>query len=88
MPASSYHEPVADTPAAPRMPPTRQTPTQPSAPPFRPSGPPERQKRSLDDLRGIRGMGRRQEALRGNLPDDDAEDEAVDVPPFIKRRNM
>lgn len=55
--------------------------------PFRPSGPPERQKRSLDDLRGIRGMGRRQEALKGNPADDDAEAEAVDVPPFIKRRN-
>jgi cell division protein FtsZ len=89
MPASSYHEPVADasaTPAPPR-PSARPAPAQPPAPPFRPSGPPERQKRSLDDLRGIRGMGRRQEALRGNLPDDDYEGEAVDVPPFIKRRN-
>jgi cell division protein FtsZ len=87
MPASSYHEPVADAPAAPApsIPPVRQVPAQPPTPPFRPSGPPERQKRSLDDLRGIRGMGRRQEALRGNLPDD--EDEAVDIPPFIKRRN-
>jgi cell division protein FtsZ len=89
MPASSYHEPVADAPPAPAppRPSVRQAPAQPPAPPFRPSGPPERQKRSLDDLRGIRGMGRRQEVLRGNLPDDDAEGEAVDVPPFIKRRN-
>ncbi len=63
-------------------------PAQPSSPPpFRPSGPPERQKRSLDDLRGIRSMGHRQEPRKGSGSDDDAEAEAVDIPPFIKHRN-
>ncbi|HLI06709.1 MAG TPA: cell division protein FtsZ [Ktedonobacteraceae bacterium] len=61
---------------------------QPSPPPFRPSGPPERQKRSLDDLRGIRSMGRRQVGFQGGDSGDDAEAEAVDVPPFVKRRNL
>ena len=41
-------------------------PQQPSQPAPRPSGPPARQQRSLDDLRGIRSMGRRHELSRGH----------------------
>jgi cell division protein FtsZ len=85
MQSSNYREaaPLAasTTPSVPAPQPMQPPP----APPFRPSGPPERQKRSLDDLRGIRGMGRRQEALKGNPADEDAEAEAVDIPPFMKR---
>ncbi len=50
-----------------------------------------RTQRSLDDLRGLRDMGRRQaqESLRGKSrqtnDDDPAEDTGVDVPPFIKK---
>ncbi len=40
--------------------------------------PPGRPQRSLDDLRGLRGLGRRQERLD--------EEESIDVPPFLKRR--
>ena len=68
-------------------------PIQPPAPPVRPSGTgtperperPERARRSLDDLRGIRGMARRQEASKGN--EQDSEAEALDIPPFMKRRS-
>lgn len=51
---------------------------QPGQPTQRPSSPPGRQQRSLDDLRGIRGMGRRYEA-----PNSDSDD--IDIPPFLKR---
>lgn len=48
--------------------------------PVRPLSQPGRQQRSLDDLRGIRSMGRRQEQ-----PGEDNGEEAVDGPPFMKR---
>jgi cell division protein FtsZ len=87
--SNSYDGPTGDAIPAPQSGSAAQSgrAVQPVRPPFRPSGPPERQKRSLDDLRGIRSMGRRQEALQGSGSDDDAEAEAVDVPPFIKRRH-
>lgn len=44
-----------------------------------------RTQRSLEDLRGLRSMGRRQEMLRGHRGDTGDEDEGVDVPPFMKR---
>ncbi len=56
--------------------------------PQAPQAPQGRPQRSLDDLRGLRSMGRRQEMLRGrrathaNTGD---EDEGIDVPPFMKR---
>jgi cell division protein FtsZ len=64
-------------------------PVQPPASPVRPSGTgtserPERARRSLDDLRGIRGMARRQEAYKGD--EEDTRAEAVDIPPFMKRQ--
>ena len=52
---------------------------------MRPSGPPARQQRSLDDLRGIRSMGRRQETRRGRQTGEEEEEEAIDVPPFMKK---
>lgn len=61
----------------PSPPPTRMPP------PVQQPGPPARQQRSLNDLRGIRGLGRRQEMLRRQRAD--ADDDAVDVPPFLKR---
>lgn len=89
VPPGVSNAPVA--PATPRpayAPPVRQQPPVPPAqqpgqssqsgqPTQRPSGPPGRQQRSLDDLRGIRGMGRRYEAPNN---DDD-----IDIPPFLKR---
>jgi cell division protein FtsZ len=54
---------------------------QPQQPPQRytPQPPPARPQRSLADLRGLRGMGRRYEQHD--------EDEPVDVPPFLKKRD-
>ena len=70
--------PIEPTPPAPITPPPTRLP-----PPLRPANPPPgRQHRSLDDLRGLRNMGRRhEEAKRQNDPDD----ESIDVPPFLKR---
>ena len=63
-------------------------PAVPPVPPVRPSGSgtgtPERPRRSLDDLRGIRSMARRQEAYKGGEEESGAE--AVDIPPFMKRQ--
>lgn len=74
-PASGRQQP----PAAPVQQPPPGQPGQSGQPAQqRPSGPPGRQQRSLDDLRGIRGMGRRYEA-----PNNDADD--IDIPPFLKR---
>ncbi len=52
-------------------------PTQQPAQQFGKQNIPGRQQRSLDDLRGLRDLGRRQERQ--------AEEENVDVPPFLKR---
>lgn len=41
-----------------------------------------RPQRSLDDLRGLRSMGRRQENQRGNLQDEEAAD--IEMPPFLR----
>ena len=70
--------PAYPTPVRQQRPAPVQQP-QPEQPAQRPSGPPGRQQRSLDDLRGIRGMGRRYEA-----PNNEADDD-VDIPPFLKR---
>jgi cell division protein FtsZ len=55
-----------------------------TAPPARPVVSPGRQQRSLEDLRGIRSMGQRQEIARGQHSGED-EEEAIDVPPFYKK---
>ncbi|GAC1354304.1 MAG: hypothetical protein NVSMB38_32440 [Ktedonobacteraceae bacterium] len=77
-PAPPQQQPVAQPPMRPAA---YQRPTPPVSPPSPqphvPSPPPERQQRSLDDLRGLRSLGRRQERQ--------AEEEAIDIPPFLKR---
>ncbi len=55
-------------------------------PPLRPVVPPGRQQRSLDDLRGIRNMGRRQDATRRQQGKEQDDDE-IDIPPFLKRQD-
>ena len=60
-----------------------QSPPQPS--PVRPTLPPGRQQRSLDDLRGIRSMGQRHDAIRRRQTGEDEAEEMVDIPPFMKR---
>ncbi|WP_165423326.1 cell division protein FtsZ [Ktedonosporobacter rubrisoli] len=80
------------TPAAPMTPltppirPISQTRVPPSTqmpPATRLPSTPGRQQRSLNDLRGIRSMGRRQERL--NKYPGDHDDEGIDIPPFLKR---
>jgi cell division protein FtsZ len=91
--------PLSNTPGTPRPVPQQppgydvksparaQAPAQakvPEAPVVRPPGPPGRQQRSLNDLRGIRSMGRRQETRRGRQMGEE-EEEVIDVPPFMKK---
>lgn len=80
-------------PGLPRTAPSVQPPNQPVAPPptqmppsLQPTNPPYhgRQQRSLNDLRGIRGMGNRQESGPRYRPTMD-NDGAIEPPPFIKR---
>jgi len=80
-PASHYEQPaVRPVVSAPqRQPQPAQQAQQPAS---RPAVPPGRQQRSLDDLRGIRSMGRRSELPRGRQTD---EEEAIEPPPFMKR---
>lgn len=80
----------ADIPApqSPRTPPMRAA-YSPEARAFGPQTPPPanmRQQRSLNDLRGLRGMGERErkQELRRYQPTAD-EDGPIDPPPFIKR---
>ena len=42
-----------------------------------------RPQRSLDDLRGLRSMGRRQEDQRNGSQDDESAE--VEMPPFLRR---
>lgn len=74
-------QPVRSEGQAGQPPTVRQAPI---PPPARPSIPPGRQQRSLDDLRGIRSMGRRQEIQHGRQTGENDE-EAADIPPFLKR---
>jgi cell division protein FtsZ len=46
----------------------------------RPSGRPQR---SLDDLRGLRSMGRRKEARQGDSQSDESDE--IEMPPFLRR---
>ncbi len=72
------------TPAPPIQPTTPPPPTQ-MPPSIRPANtPPGRQQRSLNDLRGIRSMGRRQEPPRRYQPTHD-DDGPIEPPPFLKR---
>lgn len=64
--------------------PTPRSPVQPTKyavdKPSRQIGRPQR---SLDDLRGLRSMGRRQEARRGGSQDEEAAE--IDMPPFLRK---
>lgn len=82
---SEQSRPTA-TPPAPRTPQVRPAAQRPVQPPQQPAPqqqpripgtPPGRQQRSLEDLRGLRSLGRRQERQ--------AEEDAIDIPPFLKR---
>jgi len=66
-------------------PPARQPQSPPQPPPIRPGLPPGRQQRSLDDLRGIRSMGQRHDAIRRRQTGENEAEEMVDIPPFMKR---
>jgi cell division protein FtsZ len=77
---NQYQEQPAPFPSVSRTPTTGEKPAR-SAPQGRPQ-------RSLDDLRGLRSMGRRQEMLRNQRSARESGDyveESVDVPPFMKR---
>src|SRR2546421_769169 len=76
------------SPARPQAPAPAQAPVVPPVVPpvVRPPNPPGRQQRSLNDLRGIRSMGRRQDTRRGRQTGEEEEqEEAIDVPPFMKK---
>ena len=76
------------SPARPQAPAPAQAPVVPPVVPpvVRPPSPPGRQQRSLNDLRGIRSMGRRQDTRRGyQTGEEDEQEEAIDVPPFMKK---
>ncbi|HVB75129.1 MAG TPA: cell division protein FtsZ [Ktedonobacteraceae bacterium] len=56
--------------------------------PVRPAGPQARPQRSLEDLRGLRSMGRRQgqdDQRSQRRTDEEGEAESVDIPPFMKK---
>lgn len=85
--------PTGPRPLPPRpIMPSQQRPVPPQSPPPtpqvqqqpRPGLPPNRQQRSLNDLRGLRSMGRRQEPQRDQQGRDD-DDDSIDIPPFLKR---
>ena len=59
---------------------------QPTPPrPPRSSGVPGRQQRSLEDLRGIRSMGRRREPPKGQQTDEDEGERGIEIPPYFKK---
>ncbi len=96
-PSPAPAAPPSNRPGTPRPVPQRpaghhvQAPERPQAPApdqppvVHPPGLMGRQQRSLDDLRGIRSMGRRQETRRGRQTGGEEEEEAIDVPPFMKK---
>ena len=72
-------------PSLPPLTPRTPMPNQP-APPIRPvDTPPGRQQRSLNDLRGIRSMGRRQDPAQRYRPTNSDDEGPVEPPPFLKR---
>jgi cell division protein FtsZ len=80
-PGNHFEQPQAMPPSAPLPPPTLPRTNSPSLP--------ARPQRSLDDLRGLRSMGRRQETPRMHPKHTDEEGEleadAIDMPPFLKK---
>src|SRR5207247_2401308 len=65
--------------------PTRAKSAQPHVEPqLRAPTPPVRPQRSLEDLRGLRNLGR-QETARNERDDEEISVEEVDVPPFLRK---
>ncbi len=76
-PAPNRRPLASETAGGPRIPPV----SQPAKTPLpRPNARPQR---SLDDLRGLRSMGRRPEEQLANNPVDESDE--VDLPPFLRR---
>lgn len=59
------------------------SPVQPGKSPVKTPRPAGRPQRSLDDLRGLRSMGRRQEAQRSGSQSE--EDDEIELPPFLRK---
>mgnify|MGYP002403025513 CR=1 FL=1 len=83
-PGNKFEQPAVMPPSAPLA-----SPALPRTIPPGPHNLPARPQRSLDDLRGLRSMGRRQETPRVQSKQTDEEGEleadAIDVPPFLKK---
>src|SRR5450759_4699305 len=84
--------PPQSKPATPMTPPSRSTNRDgqqrprgytPQPTPPRASGIPGRQQRSLEDLRGIRSMGRRREPPKGQQTDEDEGE--IELSPYFKK---
>jgi cell division protein FtsZ len=73
----------------PPMPQTFEAPVSAPRPIMRPQAPQSRPQRSLDDLRGLRSMGRRGQDIphsqRRTGEDAALDEDSVDVPPFMKK---
>jgi cell division protein FtsZ len=87
--AGNFDQPIAKSPSMPaQSSPAEQTEAGSQLPGRLPATP-ERPHRSLDDLRGLRSMGRRHEVpqtLNNGLEEKNAlEAEEIDVPPFLKK---
>lgn len=89
--AASYVAPVPTPPAVPAQPRPASfanPPVKPAATPVpqtRLPGSPARPQRSLDDLRGLRSLGRHQKTPQAKQANE--EEEKVDVPPFLRKSN-
>jgi cell division protein FtsZ len=87
--AGNLEQPLAMSPSTSAQPMPAEQAVARSFLPTRLSTTPARSQRSLDDLRGLRSMGRRREmpqVPRNGLAGEDALDaEEIDVPPFLKK---
>jgi cell division protein FtsZ len=87
--ADNFEQPMAKIPSTPAQPIPAEKTEADSLPPARMSTTLARPHRSLDDLRGLRSMGRRHEV--SHLPHIDLKEEhaldaeEIDVPPFMKK---
>ena len=86
---SNFEQPIAKSTPLPVQSMPEEKVEEVPLPPVRPSSTLARPQRSLDDLRGLRSMGRRHEApsasLQGLTGENADDNEEVDVPPFLKR---
>jgi cell division protein FtsZ len=86
---SNFEQPQAMSSSLPVQPVLVEKVEEVSLPPARLSSALARPQRSLDDLRGLRSMGRRHEAApvsqQGLTEENVGDDEEIDVPPFLKK---